>query len=516
VLVVSLANLANWQVRIIALGNAPGAIMMMPWESVLFVCASISLLLVARPNGPRWARVAALVLAISVLCFALAHAFEWVSGQNLGIDRLLFPDTVSEVMGRPAGRISENGTAALLFVAAALIAIHIDDRDGRSSAQWFAYVSLSIAFVAFVGYIFGVVRFYALTTLRGMSVTSTLCMIVLSAGIIFARRTHGLPRFLMDPGPAGSVSRRLVPAAILVPFLLGLLRTYGERAHLFGKTVGSALFVVANTALFLWLVRWSARMAHQSDQERETLLVREQVAREAAETANVAKSNFLMVMSHELRTPLSAILGYEELLVDGLAGPVTDAQRHQLGRIKVSAQHLLRLIDQILDYSRVDAARDVTHIQTVSANTLAEDAITLIKPLAQEKNLRVLVVHASPDITMRIDGAKVRQLLVTILSNAVNFTSTGTVTLTIRRFDLLTVTFVVQDTGIGIAPEHLEHIFDPFWQAEQPNTRRIGGTGLGLSVARRIAHLLGGEVTVESVVGTGSSFTVRLPINPPS
>jgi signal transduction histidine kinase len=514
--VVGLVNFANWQVRLIPLEIVPWAIMMTPWESVLFVCSGLSLLLMARQDGPRWARGLALGLAIVVLCIALIHAMEWVSGRSFGIDLLFFPDTVSTMMWRPAGRISENGAAAFLFAAAALVAVHIDDRDGRSSAQWFAYVALTIAFVAFVGYIFGVVRFYALAPRRGLALESTLCMEVLSVGIVFMRRTHGLPWLLIDSGAAGSVSRRLVPAAILVPFLLGLLRMYGERAHLFGTTFGSALFVVSNTALFLWLVRWSAHMAYQSDQERETLLIREQVAREAAEGANIAKSNFLAVMSHELRTPLSAILGYEELLVDELAGPITDAQRHQLGRIKISAQHLLRLIDQILDYSRVDATRDIIHSETTSANTMANAAASLIKPLAHEKGLQLVVTQANPDITMYIDTGKVRQILVNMLSNAINFTPTGTVSLTVERHDPSTVTFVVGDTGIGIAPEHLDHIFDAFWQVEQPNTRRIGGAGLGLSVTRRIAHLLGGDVAVESEVGTGSVFTVTLPMHPPS
>jgi signal transduction histidine kinase len=244
--------------------------------------------------------------------------------------------------------------------------------------------------------------------------------------------------------------------------------------------------------------------------------VREQDARRDAETANRTKGDFLAVMSHELRTPLSAIIGYQELLADGITGPVTEPQRHQLGRIKISARHLLELIDEILMYSRAEAGKEEVLYEVASVNAVVDEAAGLIEPLAADKQVSVAVARLDAPLSIRTDPTKVRQVLVNLLSNAVKFTDPhGTVTLTARRSGD-TLELAITDSGIGIEPEYLERIFDPFWQVEQKATRRAGGTGLGLSVSRRLARLLGGEIVVASEVGRGSVFTVILPTtNPP-
>jgi PAS domain S-box-containing protein len=232
-------------------------------------------------------------------------------------------------------------------------------------------------------------------------------------------------------------------------------------------------------------------------------------ARAAAEQASRAKSDFLATMSHELRTPLNAIIGYQNLLADGVTGPVSDVQHRQLDRIGASAHHLLMLIDEVLTLSRVEAGKESVHIEPVDVSRILDEAGSIIEPLAKQKSLEFRVIEPESPIVVQSDAGKLRQAVLNLLSNAVKFTGRGSVTL--RAFEAgADVVFEVRDTGIGIAAEHLARIFEPFWQVEASTTRTAPGTGLGLAVTRRLAHLLGGEVSVESAVGEGSTFTIRL------
>ena len=230
---------------------------------------------------------------------------------------------------------------------------------------------------------------------------------------------------------------------------------------------------------------------------------------EAAIVASRAKSDFLAVMSHELRTPLTTIMGYTDLLLAGVPRDVDDPAKKYLDRIRTAAWHLLSIIEQILIYTRLEGGREELHVQRTTTADVVRDAALLIEPVAAEKGLEFRA-SATADVVVETDPIKLRQILVNLLANAVKFTDAGQVTLETTS-DADAVSFIVRDTGIGIAPEHMEQIFDPFWQVDQSATRHVGGTGLGLSVVRRLARLLGGEVKVKSTPGAGAIFSVRLP-----
>ena len=250
------------------------------------------------------------------------------------------------------------------------------------------------------------------------------------------------------------------------------------------------------------------RLLLQSEQARADA----EAARAEAEAANRAKSEFLAVMSHELRTPLNAIGGYAELVEMGIRGPVTPQQRDDLGRIQTSQRHLLGLINEVLNYAKLETGTvhyDMLDVPLRPAMTAAE---SLVAPQARARGLALVVAECPPTLAARADPEKLRQILVNLLSNAVKFTEPG------GRIQISCdprggqVAVAVADTGIGIPPDKLEAIFDPFVQVRADLTRTHEGTGLGLAISRDLARGMGGDITAHSTPGSGSTFVLTLPL----
>ncbi|MBA3415144.1 MAG: PAS domain S-box protein [Chloroflexia bacterium] len=236
-------------------------------------------------------------------------------------------------------------------------------------------------------------------------------------------------------------------------------------------------------------------------------------AKEAAEESNRLKSVFLSTMSHELRTPMNAIIGYAHLLLDGLDGELTTAQRQDVRLIAEGADRLLGLIDDVLDLSRIEAGRLDLAPELVDIAGAVAEAVAQVAPLASPKGLALAVDLPAGLPTVRADPLRVRQILLNLLGNAVKFTASGSVRVTGRAV-AGGVEVTVTDTGIGIAPAALPHVFDEFRQADSGTTRRYGGSGLGLAISRRLTELHGGTIAVDSTPGVGSTFTLRLPVAP--
>jgi signal transduction histidine kinase len=253
-------------------------------------------------------------------------------------------------------------------------------------------------------------------------------------------------------------------------------------------------------------------------QERERLLDAErraraeaEAARQVAEQANRAKGDFLAVMSHELRTPLNAIGGYAELMELGLEGELSKGQHTALERIQRSQRHLLGLINQVLNYTRLEAGTVQFDLGDHALDPMLRAADALVFPQMQAKGVRYTYDGCDPGIVVRVDSEKLQQILLNLLTNATKFTDTeGAISVNGDVVgDLARVR--VRDTGVGIPVDKLAAIFDPFVQVDSHFTRTREGIGLGLAISRDLARKMGGELSVESTIGVGSTFTLSLP-----
>ncbi len=245
--------------------------------------------------------------------------------------------------------------------------------------------------------------------------------------------------------------------------------------------------------------------------ERTAAEIALRTAQAEAESANRSKSEFLRNMSHELRTPLNAIGGYADLMEMGIRGPVSEAQRDDLLRIKRSQRHLLGLVNEVLNYAKLETGSVHYDMGDVVVAAALTEAQSFVAPQASAKGLTLHPVDCPDVVVARADPEKLRQALVNLLSNAVKFTDSGGAVYLGCRAVGDEVMIFVRDTGMGIATDKLDAVFEPFVQVDQRLTRPFEGTGLGLAISRDLARGMGGDLTAESTVGVGSMFTLTLP-----
>ena len=265
-----------------------------------------------------------------------------------------------------------------------------------------------------------------------------------------------------------------------------------------------------------------SRVEERTSELQDEILERKRIeqdllaAKQAAEESNRAKSAFLANMSHELRTPLNAVIGYSEMLREDAEVRSDDSAIADLKKIEKAGRHLLSLINDVLDLSKIEAGRIDLHIEPVPVDNLIREVVATVEPLAR-RNGNQLIVRPNYQDTVTVDAMKFRQSLLNLLSNACKFTENGAVELEVERKQERESDWVewsFRDTGIGIAPEDVRKLFQAFSQLDSSTTRRFGGTGLGLAISQRFCQMMGGIIGVKSVLGQGSEFTIRLPLHP--
>ena len=255
-------------------------------------------------------------------------------------------------------------------------------------------------------------------------------------------------------------------------------------------------------------------IAHQitlQQNQLETRLAQIELENKKLQSHNQNKSDYLSHMSHELRTPLAGIMGFSKMLRDELYGPLNEKQKQYVNGIRVSGEHLLALVNDFLDISKIEANKEEIFLETVAVEDICLAAISIVQSKAKEQDLELILDIAHNIDFCTVDQRRIKQILLNLLSNAIKFTETGSVTLQVKRCQKF-ITFCVIDTGIGLKEADQKKLFQPFQQIHNHLSRKHKGTGLGLALSRKLAQLHGGDLTLESEYGKGSCFTLELPI----
>ena len=260
-----------------------------------------------------------------------------------------------------------------------------------------------------------------------------------------------------------------------------------------------------------------ASIATQTSIHLEALRLTEELKQRAEELKELdrLKSAFLANMSHELRTPLNSILGFTDVMLEELDGPLTEYMDNDLHLIQKNGQHLLHLINDVLDMAKIESGRMNLHREKFTVHSVLDEVNSITSTLASEKNVSLFIEETSDqEVEIFADNTRLRQVIINLVNNAIKFTENGKISMNVEKKDGATVLITVHDTGLGIPPHMLESIFEEFSQVDTSTTRKVGGTGLGLPISRRLVEMHGGRLWAEStgIPGEGSTFFVELPI----
>jgi signal transduction histidine kinase len=517
-LVVGLAVLAGWLYNIPRLTDFTfDGIAMKANASATLALAGVALLLL-RTKLPRWRSAIGVGLAILVTAIGALTLSEHLVGWDLGIDQLIANEPPGAAATASPGRMGPPASTSFTLIGIALVLLNRRSRRAVLASQAIALAVMGVTLLNLVGNFFGAPELYSVAIYSGISRQMALLLFITAIGLLAARPNCGLMAVFSSDEPGGVILRRLLIPSFAFPLVFGRLCVYGIEAGWFGATYGIALFMLVLVATLVGVISWNchvlnilSRHRQQAERERELLLESERQARAEAERSARLKDDFLATLSHELRTPLNAILGWAHVIQNENSDSATF--KTGLKVIAKNARMQSELISDLLDMSRITSGKMRLEVQPVDLHAVIHSALESVRLAAEQKAVQLKTVLESIEVPVAADPARLQQIVGNLLSNALKFTPTGgLVEITLKATGSY-VQIVVSDTGQGIAPEFLPHVFDRFRQADSSVSRNTGGLGLGLAIVKELVELQGGRVAMHSDgIGRGATCIVELPI----
>jgi signal transduction histidine kinase len=510
---IGLLVLLGWQYDIDVLKRVrPGLVAMNPSTALGLIGLGLSVWILDHPAFGRLTRSLGRVIALIVAGSGMAKLGDHLLGWRSGVDMLLFPDDV-QFIGQLAGLMAPNTALSFALLGISLALQGARGRGWRRLARWTAYLALTAAMINLAGHALHVASLSQMAERAPMALHTAVTIALLCIGRLAINPHEGLATVVISDGPGGRLFRQLAPVAIVLPLVLGWLELWGEESGVFGNAMGIAALAVT---LAVALVTVTAAYAHtldRQDAERRQSQAILAAALNEAQASTRAKSTFLANMSHELRTPLNSVIGFADLLEDGLSGPLNPQQQDFVSTIGRNGRHLLRLINDLLDQAKVESGTLALELAPLDLVATIQEVVLDLRPQAVAKRIDTQTSQEPGLARVVADHGRIRQVLVNLIGNALKFTPDGgTVQIQVAAApDRVAVT--VRDTGIGIDPADHERIFRMFEQVDGSHSRPQEGTGLGLPLARSIVELHGGSLSVESSLGHGSAFTFTLPVS---
>jgi signal transduction histidine kinase len=479
----------------------PGFVAMNPATAVLFILSGIALAF-AIFRSSRSGDVVRKFLGAIVLGAALMELLEVMGLWHWPIDQILFRSKLWEPLTLLPNRMAPN--TALNFFLAGLSLLLLDLRGRRSFSQALAIMMGFVAILPLAGYAYGVRSFSGMAAFIPMALHTAAVFLLLAAGLFFVVPNAALTEPFATKDPRGILARRLLPLAVFLTLSLGWLRVWAERHEFFESAFGTVLYAITLSILFAILVRWTVTTVGRLEVERAAMNAR-------LHELNRRKDEMIAVVSHDLCSPLTGFRMVIDLLREGREEPTEEL----LGIMDHSARRMVSMVRGLLDISKLEADKIELELEDVRVSEIIRQSMEPLTINANAKHIRLNLLTPPGEPMLRADPLRLSQIFSNLLTNAVKFTSPGgAVDVTIEIADEDGVQVNVRDTGLGIPPDEMPHIFDKYRQTATKSTAGESGTGLGLAIVRELVLLHGGQITVSSEVNRGTVFTVLLPRQP--